>query len=418
MKQHHQLIRNSPFYFLITISLLFLVNLSHNHNYLLRPTDRSNVSIEASSRGKNTSSTTFQFVLNNDTPRSTPSQVRRNYTGKASSHQSTVMGFAIGYDISVYHRFVGSLRRSGFQGQIILAVSPDLDKEIRDYLVSRNVMTKEVQFVNCSTELLKETEVSNVHDKEVRTCVFPYHYLKARWGRYPLLRDYLEECKQCAGPVLISDVRDTFFQCDPFGDNAPHKVAGLQVFEEDKRMKTTNWLVKWPVKECKGVIFDKPMLCSGTTIGTRKAMLEYLDTMHTEMKSWMQDPKCHFKINGDDQSIHNYLYYNGNLTFASAIPNRMGIVNTVGAQSAIVKKDHEANMKDRGITGGREAQMFPYPGANMSQGLWVGTKFQLTDDRGYFTNLDGHRSCVIHQYDRYGFQLERWLQKYSGLLDT
>lgn len=336
-------------------------------------------------------------------------------TKTGRSGQSTVMGFATGYDISVYKRFVGSLRNTGFQGNIILALSPDVDEEVSKYLGSKNVTMKRVQYVNCSHQLLNESEVKDVHGQEVRTCVFPYDYLKARWGRFPLLRDYLQGCVECTGPVLFADVRDTFFQCDPFGDNLPDDV-GLQVFEEDKRMRTSNWLVEWPVRECKEIKFDEPMLCSGTTIGTREAILDYLEIMHHEMKIWMEDPKCHFKINGDDQSIHNYLYYTGKLPFARAIPNRMGIVNTVGAQSALVKKQHSAVLKSRGITG-RDAQIATYPGSNFSHGLWVGKQFQITDDHGYFTNLDGTTSCVVHQYDRYGYQLEKWLQSYSGLID-
>jgi len=80
------------------------------------------------------------------------------------------------------------------------------------------------------------------------------------------------------------------------------------------------------------------MLCSGTTIGTRAAMLKYLEAMYGEMKVWINDRKCHYGINGDDQSIHNYLFYTGQLPFAQSIPNRVGIVNTAGVEAAILFK--------------------------------------------------------------------------------
>lgn len=140
-------------------------------------------------------------------------------------------------------------------------------------------------------------------------------------------------------------------------------------------------------------------------------MLEYLGKMHSEMQQWMKDG-CHFKVNGDDQAIHNYLYYTGQLPDARTVRNRMGIVNTVGAQAAAVKREHIAYTKEKGIPES-EAQVYPYRGTNLSQGLWVEEKFRLTDRKGYFTNLDGKRSCVVHQYDRFGYQLERWLQKHS-----
>lgn len=213
---------------------------------------------------------------------------KRSETISASgaSTSSTVMGFATGYDLHVYKRFVGSLRKTGFAGNIILAVSPTIDAEVETYLLEKHVTIKKVEFVECAHQTLNASEAlaAGAHGKEILSCVAPYHYLKSRWGRFPFLRDALEACETCTGPVLISDVRDTFFQCDPFGAEAPKIVGGgLHVFEEDARIKTTNWLVEWPVRECKGISFDEPMLCSGTTVGTRQAMLDYLDAMYQEM---------------------------------------------------------------------------------------------------------------------------------------
>jgi hypothetical protein len=184
------------------------------------------------------------------------------------------------------------------------------------------------------------------------TCAHPYPDLKARWGRFALLHDYLEECQECTGPVLVADVRDTFFQRDPFGSEAP-PVEGLQVFEEYRVMRTTHWLVKLPVEKCKQIkIFDEPMLCSGTTVGTREAMLQYLEAMVTEMREWMKDTNCCCnKMNGDDQSIHNYLYYTGKLPYAIPQKNRVGLVNTVGAQGSMLmnaKKKHNMEAYDGG----------------------------------------------------------------------
>jgi hypothetical protein len=302
-----------------------------------------------------------------------------------SSH-ATVMGMATGYTLSTYQSFVGSLRKSGFKGNIILVIAQDPNPGVESYLKSRGVTMKKLKIVDCAIKSLEAAEVKNAHHQEVITCADPYPYLKVRWGRFPILRDLLMECKDCTGPVLITDVRDTYFQRDPFGDGAP-MVTGLQVFEEHKTMRTTNWLVEWPVDKCKGIKFDEPMLCSGTTIGTRQAVLDYLQIMHNEMKDWMEDKNCCCNgINGDDQSIHNYLFYTGKLPMATAFPNRMGIVQTVGHQAALIEKS------------------------------WLGLQFDLVDEDGYFTNYDGSRSRVIHQYDRFKSQLKNWLRK-SGMVD-
>jgi hypothetical protein len=178
---------------------------------------------------------------------------------------------------------------------VILAVSPTIDEESMAYLESRKVTVVKVQYVPCTHGLFNETKQAQAeHEEELTTCVAPYDKLKARWGRFPFLRDLLQKCSTCTGPVLITDVRDTYFQIDPFGSNQS-QVQGLQVFQEHVRMTTQHWLVEWPVRECKNVSFHEPMLCSGTIIGTRHAMLEDLDEMEREMNAWITDRKWHFE---------------------------------------------------------------------------------------------------------------------------
>jgi hypothetical protein len=333
-----------------------------------------------------------------------------------NSSTATVMAMATGYNLGDYKRFVGSLRKTGYQGHVILAVSPVLEPDVEEYLTSKKVTIKRVSYVNCSHPLLKEEEQNGNHDKELVTCVHPYPSLKHRWARFPLLRDYLKECTTCTGPVLITDMRDTLFQRDPFGPEAPLVPPNtLQVFQEHPMVRTTHWLVDWPVGDCKGVHFDKPMLCSGTTVGTRSAMLEYLRVMHAEMDAWMQDPKCCcFKTNGDDQSIHNYLFYSGKLDhIAVAVPDRMGLVNTVGAQAGQIF-DHHINSK-RALLAAKGENIDDAWGTKFdvkedSKGNWLGLHYGMTDEEGYFTNYNGERSFIAHQIDRFGPVYMNWIE--------
>lgn len=330
------------------------------------------------------------------------------------SSTATVMGMATGYDLSVYKSFVGSLRRTGYKGNIILVVSPTPDPGVEEYLTSQGVTMKRLHIVDCDTKIMNTDQVKNSHQKEVMTCADPYPNLKVRWGRFPILRDHLMECTTCTGPVLVTDVRDAFFQRDPFGDGAP-KVTGLQVFEESKFQRTTHWLVKFPVGQCKGIQIDETMLCSGTTIGTREAMLEYLDIMHKEMSQWMTDPKCCCNaINGDDQSIHNYLFYTGQIPFAKAVKNRFGIVNTVGHQATQIFRAHEAALARDFPQNYTKDMAYKVP-LNPKGDVWLGPEYDLVDEEGFFMNYDGSRSRVVHQYDRFRSQIKPWLKK-QGLL--
>jgi len=58
----------------------------------------------------------------------------------------------------------------------------------------------------------------------------------------------------------------------------------------------------------------------------------------------------------------------------------------------------------------------PFDGA--TENSWIGEHYQLVDEEGYFTRLDGIRSPVIHQFDRFGAHgsrhLNDWIKK-AGL---
>lgn len=147
-----------------------------------------------------------------------------------NSSTATVMGMASGYDLGVYQRFVGSLRQSGYQGHIILGVAPDIDQLSLEYLKQAGVQPMVQQWVNCT---YAETGQGGDSIFSKTTCSHPYPDIKIRWSRFPIARDWLQACTTCTGPVLIMDVRDSFFQLDPFGPGSP-VVKGLQVFEEHK----------------------------------------------------------------------------------------------------------------------------------------------------------------------------------------
>jgi hypothetical protein len=317
--------------------------------------------------------------------------------------------------------FVGSLRNSGFQGNIILMVDNLMGEGAHEYLESQNVTMKFLTKTNCTFDptqsKLKEWQ-NNLHDQERYTCAHPYPSLKLRWGRFAVLRDYLKECTECTGPVLVTDVRDTFFQRDMFGPDAP-PVQGLQVFEEHPAQRTTHWIVQGPVEVCKKIkIFDKVMLCSGTTIGTRQAMLDYLGAMVQEMFEWMSKPNCcDESMTGDDQAIHNYLYYTGKLgPHVTAVPNAQGLVNTVGVQGAHIHNKNKQRAMAQGMEVGAAISALYSSEADTANGKWLGEEFAMTDAQGYFRNVNWERSFVIHQYDRFGVHLEDWLWDHGPLV--
>jgi hypothetical protein len=316
------------------------------------------------------------------------------------SVSATIMGMALGLSEDDLKRFVESLRATGYKGHIILGLKSNVDKNILNYMKRNRVTPKKLIFSNCTFEPFYTNETF-MAEKDMRNkigltvCIKKYPNIKQRWAKYALGRDWLQECKTCTGPVMITDVRDVYFQSNPFALEQA-EVNGLQVFEEHPAVTTEHWLVDWPVGDCKGIHLKRPMLCSGTTIGTRDAMFNYLNKMYEEMKRWISDPKCRFISLADDQSIHNWLYYNGDLENAVAIKHRQGLVNTVGFEGNKIYENHCKKNREKGL---KYPESIPFEGA--SKDTWISDSFG---------NLDGSISPVIHQYDRLGIPFQSWLE--------
>jgi hypothetical protein len=203
-------------------------------------------------------------------------------------------------------------------------------------------------------------------------------------------------------------------------------VNSLQVFEEHATMTTNNWLTRRPIRLCKNIILPRqPMLCSGTTIGPRHVMLEYLELMYREMKVWIADPQCRFNMNGDDQSIHNYLYYTGQFPAGTrSIPHRQGgIVNTVGHFAACLYHEHIAPQL---ALPQETSRMIQYPGAgaihrvgwlDFSSGPSMGPIWLSVLAVAAPTRVDS-RQCRAIQFPEWTGQDRRRIQPQSASLIT
>jgi hypothetical protein len=125
--------------------------------------------------------------------------------------------------------------------------------------------------------------------------------------RYVVYSDWVEKLVPAGGRVLVSDVRDVFFQSDPFESSQPDAAATLAgpglgsagaqllVFEETRgsrahaNLYTSKLNRAWITAAYSGDPLnlaarrDLWVLCSGTTLGTRAGMLEYTLRQQAEM---------------------------------------------------------------------------------------------------------------------------------------
>jgi len=210
---------------------------------------------------------------------------------------------------------------------------------------------------------------------------------------------------------VLTDVADSFFQRDPFVTavrlNMQHPVM---VFEEISALDNTHWLTDFPVKSCRNyTVGPVPMLCSGSTMGSREGILAYLDAMVEEFDYWKTREECRIDMPGDDQSIHNYLFYTGRLKDAVAIPHRTGPLHIVGYEaSELWNKNATLEAKDAGIEDLFEMKGGFYVTDDKWQD-WLPRKYNLTDpETGLILNFDGMPSAQVHQEDRFGSLHRQW----------
>lgn len=312
----------------------------------------------------------------------------------AARSYPTIMGLAVGYDLDVFKFFVGSLRATGFAGNIILGVKPDLEEDVWDYLKEQKVIKKPVEMTNnCTYTGFKQED----DEKYEQDCLESYPDYKISWGRFALYRDWLKDCATCTGEIMLTDVRDAFFQRDPFHDR--EKLQSLMFFEEHPNSTTNNWLTFDPVLACRNYTFHgEPMLCSGSIMGSREGILDYIDVMLGEFDYWKDKDECRFETIGDDQSIHNYLYYTNQFNNATVIPHRTGPIHVIGYEGSVILAKAEAN---GGIGNDTE---------NWKE--WLPSEYNLIDPTtGLILNKDGSPSPQIHQFDRIEPLLEEWLEE-------
>lgn len=173
--------------------------------------------------------------------------------------------------------------------------------------------------------------------------------------RYKYYYEILQTDARDADQVLLTDLRDVLFQRDPFEEPLDSLEVFLEVPSHALATEVSN-------RTWNEALFDPSYLerfgdltvsCSGTVIGPRAAILDYLKEMQGET-IWRRRP-----LGAADQAIHNYLIRTDRLPAARVVANEHGRVLTM---------------------------------------------FEMTSVRrnaaGEICNADGSVPAVLHQYDR------------------
>lgn len=154
--------------------------------------------------------------------------------------------------------------------------------------------------------------------------------------RYQLFYNFLKE--RSYENILCCDSRDIYFQTNPFDYQFNNEI---NFFQEDKALQdcpyNSNWIIKCYGEKNFKNIKDKTILCSGTVLGKKEKILEYLSLMNQNITRYKYKKSFKYFITlrrdpagrGCDQGHANYIVNNDIISNKAFYSNSSGPVATV-----------------------------------------------------------------------------------------
>lgn len=306
-----------------------------------------------------------------------------------------IFALACNYPKQFYQRFVGSLRKSKFTGDIVLAVSPPVKMKagVEAYIKETKVIAYgfDVDCAGIDDCKLKDDFLGYPDPRPYRTFAMIRYALYEYWLQYYSERSY----------ILILDFRDTFFQVDPFLSFGPIESRNtttydLQLYAENWQVKTIGkcvfnslWIGRCFGKPALRSLLNESVICSGSTLGSYLGITHYVRTMLKTMDS----VQCWLRGIESDQGYQNFLFYNGyfsspdvkNQKKAVLFQQGEGVVNTIGAMNGFRVPAHlKGTLTDH---------------------------WKIRDEEGRILNNDGTLSPCVHQWDRWYAELHKHVDK-------
>lgn len=246
-----------------------------------------------------------------------------------------------------------------------------------------------------------------------------FHPSTLRWELFRTFFTDHEGYKMIYNRVFLLDVRDTFFQHDPFTFFAP-ELSSFHVFQgvASKSIGQCSWNKGW-IEDCFGAemarsVSSQSILCSGTVAGSMDRVAEYIELMggivsadpafrRVPLKETASDgssrgvqrmldlaakfPSC--ERNGVDQGVHNVLVHRGALAPVTVWMQQDSPVANLQAQVADVTVTSVAT--DSGKYG-----------------------IRVRSRRGD----DAPEALIVHQYDRHPVLQRALFQRFVDWIDT
>mmetsp|Transcript_10179 Transcript_10179/g.21599 ORF Transcript_10179/g.21599 Transcript_10179/m.21599 type:complete len:381 (+) Transcript_10179:37-1179(+) len=222
---------------------------------------------------------------------------------------------APGFGFDHFAVFGGSLLRTGYKGDAVVAVWDDEDIRLQMWQNDFGFRVGKLEdFLSSARQvgLANITEDGRVEGSiYVLRYFFFLHYLETYWERY---KD---------GHVLLSDFKDVFFQRNPFDVPSTMSSETLNVFLErdDFDPNSPVGINRMWVSACFGDDVTESLAssgvkisCSGVTMGPARAVRGYLQQMTEKfLEIHLRGQRPCLSLIGVDQGVHNVLLHRGML---------------------------------------------------------------------------------------------------------
>lgn len=220
---------------------------------------------------------------------------------RPSSPRDLILGASVFQKPEALVPFLASLKRTGGNASLVLFIGPG-EEDVRELVESH-----QGRVFSFDSSGFKEP--------------LPVNAL-----RYYLYQQFLAQHGDGYDRVMLTDTRDVLFQRDPFLFDF---IPGLHVFQEDIRLTLLGsdfnaacLLLKFGEQELRK-LGQKPVVCSGITLGDTQSIRNYLGLMTLHLM-----PKI--DVMGYDQGVHNYILYNHFLPGVVFHEHNDGPVYTMG----------------------------------------------------------------------------------------
>ena len=276
-----------------------------------------------------------------------------------------IFSVAAGYTFGDIALFLGSLKKTGFNGSVYIFVS-DMNFINRYALEGCGVniiaCQKRFPFYRSKIDIPYKlsTKTLNRLGAEYYRFIIYYLFLKSR-------------LKEFQGKnILLTDIRDVVFQKDPF--EYSYDKGKLYFFAEDKGCSiqqnnfNSSWIRILYGSTVLGEISKYPCICSGIIMGPTEKIIVHLEKMTRHICNVRQ------VVKGGDQAIHEFIIYKEGVSDYEILNNEDGPAIHL----------HTLEAKDISI-----------------------------DENGYLRNRSNAIVNIVHQYDRHPFLREEFLQKYN-----